>query len=196
MDNDAGLAIQAYGGAGNDTLAVNQSGAIKQGTFVPYLDGGSGNDNISFRGTGAVAAAASSLPALIGGAGNDTITSNYVGQLAGNYIYNLSVDGGPGNDTIVDTVELTAGSTGTVGTSSGVPAVVRGGAGNDKVRVRRQAGRRLDGHGQRGGRRRAGQRPRPADHERPRGQVQRAGLHDLVIRGPSRRARERLDAAQ
>lgn len=133
INNPDGLNIEAYGNAGNDTMDVKQSGATLAGTFYPYLEGDAGNDRLTYAGIGTIAAGASVSPAFSGGAGNDSITSNYMGQINGNYIYNLSMDGGAGNDTLTNTIQVGANSTGTVGTSSAVPAIVEGGNGNDKI---------------------------------------------------------------
>jgi Ca2+-binding RTX toxin-like protein len=133
VNNASGLTVEAFGDAGADTLAVHQSGAVARGTFFPYLDGGAGNDTLTYDSTGAVNAGASVSPGLSGGAGNDTISSTYAGVIAGNYIYNLAIDGGSGNDRITENVSAQAGSTGTVGQSAATPAVVEGGAGNDQI---------------------------------------------------------------
>jgi hypothetical protein len=132
--NPTGLNLQAYGGAGNDKLAVAQSGPILSGDSIPYLDGGAGNDTLAFAGTGAIEGGAALLPGLSGGAGNDTITSSYAGKITGQYVYNLTLDGGAGDDRITDTVRVGAGSTGSVGTDAGTPAAVLGGLGNDQIR--------------------------------------------------------------
>lgn len=134
VDNAAGLDLEFYGGAGNDTMVTNQRGAVAQGSLISYLQGDAGNDALNYNGSGAVAPGASLIPEFAGGAGNDRINSNYSGVIAGNFIYNLSVDGGPGNDNIVSNIFAAAGSRGTVGASSSSPAAVQGGAGNDKIR--------------------------------------------------------------
>ena len=134
INNPDGLNLQVYGGTGNDNLSINQTGRTLQGAFIPYLEGDAGNDTLAFKSTGAIAPAAAVLPGLTGGAGNDTITSDYSGVINGNYIYNLAIDGGPGDDTIVDNINVAAGSSGTIGTDANTPAIVRGGAGNDKIR--------------------------------------------------------------
>ena len=129
-----GLDLEIYGGAGNDSLKVNQTGQTLAGSFVPYLEGDAGNDTLVYNGTGTIATGATVTPEFSGGAGNDSIKSTYSGQINGNFIYNLSADGGTGNDNIVDNINVGAGSTGTVGTSSTTPAAVEGGAGNDTIR--------------------------------------------------------------
>ena len=134
INNPHGLDIESYGGAGNDTMVINQRGAILQGSLISYLEGASGNDKLDFKGTGPVATGASIVPEFSGGAGNDRITSQYAGMIQGNFIYNLSIDGGAGNDNIVSNIDIAAGSTGTVGSTSATPAAVQGGAGNDKIR--------------------------------------------------------------
>jgi hypothetical protein len=126
--------MRVYGGHGKDTEIVNQSGATLSGAFVPYLQGGAGNDTLVYNGTGMIATGTSVTPEFNGMSGNATITSNYSGQINGNYIYNLSADGGTGNDHITANVNVAAGSTGSVGTSPSVPAVVRGGSGHDTIR--------------------------------------------------------------
>lgn len=147
INDPIGLDLEVYGEAGNDNLAINQSGATTAGTFVGYLDGAGGNDTLTYAGTGTIAAGASILPALSGGAGNDVISSSYSGRIDGSYIYNLTIDGGAGNDNIADDVNVAALSTGTVGTSSAAPASLQGGAGNDKIRfaVRVDPGANLAG---------------------------------------------------
>lgn len=134
VNNAAGLDIESYGGAGGDTMVVDQRGAITRGTLISYLQGDAGNDNLAFNGTGAVAPGASIVPEFSGGAGSDRITSDYSGVILGNYIYNLSIDGGAGNDNIASNVYVADGSTGKIGNGSATPAAVQGGAGNDKVR--------------------------------------------------------------
>ncbi|MHC5537154.1 hypothetical protein ACYOEI_02830 [Singulisphaera rosea] len=133
INNPVGLNLEAYGNAGNDTMAVKQSGSTLAGTLNPYLEGDAGNDKLSFASVGTVAAGASLSPAFSGGGGNDTLTSNYMGQINGNYIYNLAMDGGAGNDTLTNIIQVGANSTGTIGTSSALPAIVEGGSGNDTI---------------------------------------------------------------
>ncbi|WP_435015694.1 hypothetical protein TA3x_003240 [Tundrisphaera sp. TA3] len=134
VNNSAGLDVECYGGAGNDTMVVNQRGAILQGSLISYLQGDAGNDKLTFNGSGPVAQGASIVPEFSGGAGNDKITTEYSGVIQGNFIYNLTVDGGAGNDNIVTNINVAAGSTGSVGSGSALPAAVQGGAGNDKIR--------------------------------------------------------------
>lgn len=133
IDNPTGLDLEAYGDAGNDTLTINQTGKTLEGSVFPFLDGGAGNDTLTYNGTGNIASGASLMPGLAGDAGNDTITSHYTGQIDGNYVYNLTADGGSGNDTIVDTIDATAGSTGSIGSGASSPAAVLGDGGNDQI---------------------------------------------------------------
>src|SRR5262249_55666875 len=79
VDNPAGLDIEAYGGTGASTMTINQSGQIKQGTFIPYLAAGSGRDVMTYNGTGPINGGAAINPAFSAGGGNDTIVSNYSG---------------------------------------------------------------------------------------------------------------------
>ena len=134
-----GLDLEVYGGTGNDTLVVNQTGATEAGAFVPYIQGGGGKNTMTYNGTGPIAANASVSPEFAGGAGKDTITSNYAGQVAGNYMYNLTVGAGSGTETITDNVFLAAGSTGTVGYSPTQPATIKAGKGNDTIYFNVQA---------------------------------------------------------
>ncbi len=129
-----GLDLEAFGDAGNDVMAVNQTGSVAAGTFVPYLEGDAGNDTLSYAGTANIASGAALNPEFSGGAGNDTIVSTESGQIVGNYLYNLSADGGAGNDSITDTINVGAGSTGLIGTDATRPAVIEGGTGNDALR--------------------------------------------------------------
>jgi Ca2+-binding RTX toxin-like protein len=133
INNPTGLDLEAYGDSGNDSLSIVQSAPTLQGTFFPYLEGDGGNDTLNFQSTSDISAGANIGPGLSGGSGNDTITSNYSGVVDGNYIYNLTASGGAGNDIINDTVNVAAGSTGTIGSSSSTPAVVEGGGGNDQI---------------------------------------------------------------
>ena len=123
-----------YGGAGDDNMVVNQTGATLAGAFVPYFTGGGGYNTLTYNGSGMIAANASVSPEFASGSGNDTITSTYSGQIGGNYLYNLTAKAGSGNDSITNNVFVGAGSTGTVGSSSTAPAAIEGGKGNDKIR--------------------------------------------------------------
>ncbi|MEW7851272.1 type I secretion C-terminal target domain-containing protein [Massilia aurea] len=69
------------GGAGNDSLSVNSSGANR-------LDGGAGNDNL--RGGGGA-------DTLLGGAGDDTLLVSGESNTAARTV---TLDGGDGNDTL------------------------------------------------------------------------------------------------
>jgi hypothetical protein len=129
-----GLDLEVYGGAGNDNMVVNQTGATLAGAFVPYFSGGSGNNTLTYNGTGTIAASASVSPEYGSSSGNDTINTNYSGQIDGNYMYNLTSKAGTGTDTINNNVFVGAGSTGSVGYSSTTPAAIEGGKGNDKIR--------------------------------------------------------------
>ncbi len=134
-----GLDLEVYGGVGNDTEVVNQTGATEVGAFVPYLSGGGGNNTLTYNGTSTIAANASVSPEFQGGPKSDTITSNYAGQDDGNYMYNLSVGAGAGTENITNNVYLTAGSTGTVGYSPTQPATIKAGKGNDTISYNIQA---------------------------------------------------------
>jgi hypothetical protein len=134
-----GLDLEVYGGTGNDTLVVNQTGETDAGAFVPFLSGGGGNNTLTYNGTGNIAANASVSPEFQGGPKSDTITSNYTGQDDGNYIYNLSVGAGSGTENITENVFLAAGSTGTVGFSPTQPATIKAGKGNDTIYYNIQA---------------------------------------------------------
>jgi hypothetical protein len=133
VDVAAGLDLEVYGGTGNDTMVVNQTGATEAGAFVPYLSGGGGKNTLAYNGTGPIAANASVSPEFAGGSGKDTITSNYSGQDDGNYLYNLTVGAGSGTENITDNVFLAADSTGTVGYSPTQPATIKAGKGNDTI---------------------------------------------------------------
>jgi len=133
IDASAGLDLEVYGGTGNDTEVVNQTGATTLGAFVPYLSGGGGKNVLTYNGTGNIAANASVSPEFAGGSGTDTITSNYSGQVLGNYMYNLSAVAGSGTEKIAENVYLAAGSTGTVGYSATQPAAIKAGKGNDTI---------------------------------------------------------------
>ncbi len=133
IDNNPGLDLEAYGGAGHDTMTINQTGEILEGSFIPFLDAGRGNSTLTFNGTGAVDGGATLSPALSGGTGNDTIVSNYSGTIDGNYIYNMTVNAGNGNDNITDDINVGPGSVGTVGTGAGSAAIIKGGRGKDHI---------------------------------------------------------------
>jgi hypothetical protein len=134
INTSNGLDLEVYGGAGNDNMVVNETGAVEAGAFVPYLQGGAGRNALTFNGTGNIAAGASISPEFAGGPGSDTIVSNYSGQIDGNYMYNLSVGAGSGTENISDNVLVGAGSTGTVGSSATSPAAIKAGKGNDTIR--------------------------------------------------------------
>ena len=128
------LDLEAYGDAGNDSLAIHQSADTVGGTFFPYLVGGKGNDSLAFASTGNVNTGAVVGPALMGGAGNDAITLDYAGQVNGRFLHTLAINGGAGHDRIVSNVAMAADSTGTIGLDSTSPAVIEGGSGNDQIR--------------------------------------------------------------
>ncbi len=134
INTSNGLDLEVYGGSGNDSIVVNQTGVTEAGTFVPYLQGGAGKNTLAYNGTGNIAANASVSPEFAGGPGSDTITSNYSGQIDGNYMYNLSIGAGTGTENISDNVFVGAGSTGTVGTSASQPAAIKAGKGKDTIR--------------------------------------------------------------
>jgi hypothetical protein len=139
VDVSGGLDLEVYGGTGNDTEVVNQTGATEAGAFVPYLSGGGGKNTLTYNGTGNIAANASVSPEFAGGSKSDTITSNYSGQVDGNYMYNLTVGAGSGTENITDNVYLAAGSSGTVGYSPTQPATIKAGKGNDTISYNIQA---------------------------------------------------------
>ena len=130
------LDMQVYGGSGNDNLSVNQGGAMFAGTIFPFLDGGVGDDTLAYQGTGDVGKDANAGPVLMGGDGNDRVTLDYTGQVLGTLLYNVSLDGGAGNDLVDAALKILDGSTGKIGSSSSLPALVQGGTGNDDVRFR------------------------------------------------------------
>jgi hypothetical protein len=134
INTSNGLDLEVYGGSGNDTMVVNQTGPTEAGAFVPYLQGGAGKNTMTYNGTGNIAANASVSPEFGGGPGNDRIVSNYSGQIDGNYMYNLSTSAGSGTENISNNVFVGAGSTGTVGASSTSPAAIKAGKGNDTIR--------------------------------------------------------------
>jgi hypothetical protein len=133
VDNPAGLDIEAYGGTGAGTMTINQSGQIKQGTFIPFLAAGSGRDVMTYNGTGPINGGAAINPAFSGGGGNDTIVSNYSGTIDGNFIYNMTVHGGRGPADITDNIHVGPGSVGTIGTSPTAPALIKSGPGRSKI---------------------------------------------------------------
>ena len=139
IDASGGLDLEVYGGQGNDTMAVNQTGPTQAGAFVPFLSGGAGKNAMTYTGTGPIAANSSVSPEFQGGSGSDKITANYAGQVIGNYEYNLAVGAGSGTETITNDVYLAAGSTGTVGYGATQPAAIKAGKGNDTIYYNVQA---------------------------------------------------------
>src|SRR5262249_35983413 len=71
-----------------------------------------GNDDLTLAVTGPIAAGAKADLQVDGGAGNDTVTVSYAGKLDGKLTLNAT--GGPGDDTVAATVDLAAGSTGSL----------------------------------------------------------------------------------
>ncbi len=128
------LDLEAYGDAGSDNLQIHQAGKVTAGTVFPLLNGGNGNDTLSYDYTGDIQAGAVVGPVLQGAAGNDTIKLNYSGTVLGQFLYNNTVDGGSGNDSISVDAHLGSTSTGKVGTSQTLPALVQGGDNNDQIR--------------------------------------------------------------
>ena len=128
------LDLEVFGDSGSDNLQVNQSGKVTAGTVFPLLNGGNGSDTISYSYVGDINTDAIVGPVLQGASGNDTINLNYEGTLLGQFLYNNTVDGGAGNDKITANVHLSAASTGKVGTSQTLPALVQGGDNNDNIR--------------------------------------------------------------
>jgi hypothetical protein len=139
VDTANGLDLEVYGGTGNDTEVVNQTGATESGAFVPYLSGGGGQNTLTYNGIGNIAANASVSPEFAGGPVKDTISSTYSGQDDGNYIYNLTVGAGKGTENIAENIYLAAGSTGTVGYSPSQPASIEAGKGDDTIYYNIQA---------------------------------------------------------
>jgi hypothetical protein len=133
VENQAGLDLEAYAGSGTDTMTINQTGPILQGTFIPFLAGGRGKATMTYNGTGPISAGAMINPAFDAGSGNNTMVSRYSGTIDGHYAYNMTVKGGGGNNTIIDNIHVGPGSTGTVGTSPTVPALVKAGRGKTKI---------------------------------------------------------------
>jgi hypothetical protein len=133
VDNSAGLDLETYGGSGNDTMTINQSGQITEGTFIPFMEGGRGNDVMTYNGTGPINADATINPAIAAGRGNDTMTTNYSGTIDGNYAYNMTVKGGRGTNNITDKINVGPDSTGIVGTSDSIPALIMAGPGKSKI---------------------------------------------------------------
>jgi hypothetical protein len=133
VDNPAGLDLEAYGGTGNDVMTINQSGQIKQGTFIPFLSAGPGHATLTFNGTGSINGGATLNPAIAGGPGSDTIVSNYSGTIDGRLAYNMTIHGGRGHDDITDNIHVGPGSVGTIGTSATTPALVKAGTGKSHI---------------------------------------------------------------
>jgi hypothetical protein len=133
INNPAGLDLEAYAGAGTDAMTINQSGQIKQGTFIPFFAGGPGTDTMTYNGTGPINGNAAINPAFSAGNGNQTIVSNYSGTIDGNYVYNMTVHGGRGRANITDNIHVGPGSVGTVGTSATSPALVKAVDGKAKI---------------------------------------------------------------
>jgi hypothetical protein len=133
VDNPAGLDIEAYGGSGTSTMTINQSGQIREGTFIPYFAAGPGRDTMTYNGTGPINGGASINPAFSAGRGSDTIVSNYSATIDGNFIYNMTVDGGRGPANITDNIHVGPNSVGTIGSSTTAPALIKGGTGRSRI---------------------------------------------------------------
>ena len=133
VDNPAGLDIEAYAGTGTDTMTINQSGQIMQGTFIPFFSAGPGRDTMTYNGTGPINGGAMINPAFAGGGGNDTIVSNYSGTIDGHFIYNMTVHGGRGSANITDNIHVGPGSVGRIGTSPTTPALIKSGTGRNTI---------------------------------------------------------------
>ncbi len=129
IDNMAGLDMEAYAGSGTDTMTINQSGQVTEGTFIPFMDGGRGKDTMTFNGTGSINGGAVLNPAIAGGNGNSTIVSNYSGTIDGTYAYNMMIKGGNGPQNITNNINVGPGSVGTVGTGITTPALIKAGNG-------------------------------------------------------------------
>lgn len=133
IDNPNGLGLQVYGDGGNNQLTVNQTGPVVEGNFAPMLKGGNGQNTLTYNGTGAIGAGTVVSPGLSAGGGNTTIDATYSGLIDGTYIYNLAADAQAGRTNINENVNVAPGSTGSVGSSASVPAVVRTGNGSAQV---------------------------------------------------------------
>jgi hypothetical protein len=129
INNPAGLDMEVYAGSGNDTMTINQSGQVMQGTFIPFMSGGRGKDKMTYNGTGSINVGAVINPAIAAGNGNATIVSNYSGTIDGIYAYNMMVQGGNGPNNITDNINVGPGSVGSVGTGITTPALIKAGRG-------------------------------------------------------------------
>jgi hypothetical protein len=129
IDAANGFDLEVYGGAGNNNMVVNQTGATELGAFVPYLTGSGGHNTMTYNGSGSIANGASVTPEFLGSGGTNNINTTYTGQDDGNFIYNLSGNGGTGVNNIQYNIDLAPNSTGTVGTSSSTPAAIEAGNG-------------------------------------------------------------------
>jgi hypothetical protein len=113
------VAVLTFGGA--DSISYTLEGA-QSGRRAVVVDAGAGNDTVSLEG-GAVGGLFAF--AATGGAGSDTLSANVAGEIDG-YLA-VALDGGFGNDEVSGTIDVAAGSTGTV------VAVVNGGFGDDDL---------------------------------------------------------------
>lgn len=128
------LDLEAYGEAGNDNLAIRQTGPVTGGIVFPFLQGDDGDDTLSYSAAGDIGVGATVGPGLVGGAGNDTIAIAYSGNVDGQFLYSSTIDGGPGDDNLDARVDVGPDSSGKVGTDTATTAVVQGGDGNDRIR--------------------------------------------------------------
>jgi hypothetical protein len=133
VNTTGALDLEGYGDGGNDTLTINQTGAIHSGVVFPFLEGDGGNDILAFHGTGNLGPDGNLGPALSGGNCYDAITVYYTGVIQGKYQHNLTIDGGNGRDVLSNTVNALRGSTGVIGYDAATKSVVQGGTGNDMI---------------------------------------------------------------
>jgi hypothetical protein len=124
-----GLTYQASGGAGNDTLYIQETGSMSSSARVLFdQDGGAGDDKLWVDlGSQNLAAGAKVVVNQRGGAGSDHLLIGDSQTVLG--LLSLNQSGGAGADTIETHAQMAWGSTGNV------VAVVNGDAGNDQMLV-------------------------------------------------------------
>ena len=118
-----GVGVTCHCAGGGDDAVTLTAGAIT-GQFAFAASGGSGADTVSAT-VGGVAQGATAVIGLDGGSGDDTVSADAQGEYDG-YLA-LALSGGIGNDTVTGSVDVAAGSTGTV------IATESGGLGNDEL---------------------------------------------------------------